>query len=101
MGIALLLLAGASGGWALGLHYIEPESEPPAVSFTRFAINAHELYASDMRHPVEFGADQQEPLLLWLSERLGDAVQAPHLQTSASSWSAAACCPRLVSQLRS
>ncbi len=80
VGIALLLVAGASGGWALGLHYIEPETEPPAVSFTRFAVNAHELYASDMRHPVEFGADQQEPLLLWLSERLGQAVQAPHLQ---------------------
>jgi anti-sigma factor RsiW len=80
VGVALLLLAGASGGWMLGLHYIEPAAEPPVVSFTRFAVNAHELYASDMRHPVEFGADQQEPLLLWLSERLGQAVQAPHLQ---------------------
>jgi anti-sigma factor RsiW len=79
-GIALLLLAGASGGWMLGLHYIEPQVEPPAVSFTRLAANAHVLYASDMQHPVEFGADQQERLLLWLSERLGQAVQAPDLQ---------------------
>jgi anti-sigma factor RsiW len=79
-GIALLLLAGASGGWVLGLHYIEPDVEPPAVSFTRLAANAHLLYASDQQHPVEFGADQQERLLPWLSERLGQAVQAPHLQ---------------------
>jgi anti-sigma factor RsiW len=80
VGIALLLLAGASGGWMLGLHYIEPETEPPAISFTRLATNAHLLYASDMQHPVEFGADQQERLLPWLSARLGQAVQAPQLQ---------------------
>jgi anti-sigma factor RsiW len=80
VGIALLLLAGASGGWVLGLNYIEPEGEPPAVSFTRLATNAHLLYASDLQHPVEFGADQQERLLVWLSERLGQAVQAPQLQ---------------------
>ena len=78
--IAVLLLAGGSGGWALGLHYIQPEVEPPAVSFTRLAANAHLLYASDMQHPVEVGADQQERLLLWLSERLGQAVHAPNLK---------------------
>ena len=78
--VGLLLLAGASGGWALGWHYLQPEVEPPAVSFTRMAANAHVLYASDLQHPVEFGADQQERLLLWLSERLGGAVHAPNLQ---------------------
>jgi anti-sigma factor RsiW len=78
--IAVLLLAGAGGGWTLGLHFIQPDAEPPAVSFTRLAANAHVLYASDLQHPVEFGADQQESLLLWLSERLGDAVHAPNLQ---------------------
>ena len=78
--IAVLLLAGASGGWALGLHYLQPQVEPPAVSFTRQAANAHILYASDLQHPVEFGADQQEKMLLWLSERLGQAVHAPNLQ---------------------
>ena len=79
-GIAVLLLAGASGGWMLSLQYSEPEVEPPAVTFTRMAANAHILYASDMQHPVEFGADQQDRLMLWLSERLGQAVQAPNLQ---------------------
>jgi anti-sigma factor RsiW len=78
--IAVLLLVGGSGGWALGLHYLQPEAEPPAVSFTRLAANAHILYASDLQHPVEFGADQQDRLLLWLSERLGQAVHAPDLQ---------------------
>jgi anti-sigma factor RsiW len=78
--VAVLLLAGASGGWALGLHYLQPDAEPPAVSFTRQAANAHVLYAPDLQHPVEFGADQQDKMLLWLSERLGQAVHAPNLQ---------------------
>ena len=78
--IAVLLLAAAGGGWTLGSHFMRPEAEPPAVSFTRLAANAHVLYASDLQRPVEVGADQQDRLLLWLSERLGGAVQAPNLQ---------------------
>lgn len=78
-GVALLLLTGIGGGWMLGLNYMEPPFEPPAVSFAKQAANAHLLYASDLQHPVEFGADQQESLMLWLSDRLGQAVQAPDL----------------------
>jgi anti-sigma factor RsiW len=79
-GIGLLLLAGVGGGWMLGMNSMQAELEPPAVSFAKLAVNAHVLYASDLQHPVEFGADQQESLLLWLSERLGEAVHAPDLQ---------------------
>ena len=79
-GSALLLLAGIGGGWMLGMSSMQPEPEPPAVSFAKQAANAHVLYASDLQHPVEFGADQQESLLLWLSERLGEAVHAPDLR---------------------
>jgi len=79
-GIALLLLAGVGGGWMLGMSSIQAELEPPAVSFAKLAANAHVLYASDLQHPVEFGAEQQESLMLWLSERLGEAVHAPNLQ---------------------
>jgi anti-sigma factor RsiW len=79
-GVAVLLLAGVGGGWMLGMSSMQPELEPPAVSFAKLAANAHVLYASDLQHPVEFGADQQESLLLWLSERLGEAVHAPDLQ---------------------
>jgi anti-sigma factor RsiW len=79
-GIAVLLLAGVGGGWMLGMKSMQAELEPPAVSFAKQAVNAHVLYASDLQHPVEFGADQQESFLLWLSERLGEAVHAPDLQ---------------------
>jgi anti-sigma factor RsiW len=78
--IAVLLFAGVGGGWMLGMNAMQAELEPPAVSFAKLAANAHVLYTSDMQHPVEFGADQQESLLLWLSDRLGEAVHAPDLQ---------------------
>jgi anti-sigma factor RsiW len=78
-GIAVLLLAGGLSGWTLSDRYGQPETEAPAVSFTQQALNAHILYASDMQHPVEFGADQENSFLLWLSERLGEAVHAPDL----------------------
>jgi anti-sigma factor RsiW len=77
--IAVLLLAGGLSGWMLSDRYGPPDIEPPAISFTRQALNAHLLYASDMQHPVEFGADQENSFLVWLSERLGQAVHAPNL----------------------
>jgi anti-sigma factor RsiW len=79
-GIALLLLAGGGGGWLVHDRYDAEEAETPAMSFARQAANAHLVFATDLRHPVEFGADQQDSLLLWLSERLGQALHAPNLQ---------------------
>ena len=77
--VALLISASGFGGWMLSDHYGQVEPEPPAFAFTRQALNAHALYASDMQHPVEFGADQENRFLLWLSERLGQTVHAPNL----------------------
>lgn len=80
-GVVLLLAASATGGWMLHARYSPaPPVETPAMSFARQAANAHLVFAPDLRHPVEFGADQQDSLLLWLSERLGQAVHAPNLQ---------------------
>ncbi len=50
------------------------------MSFARQAASAHMLYAPELRYPVEFGADQQDSFLLWLTERLGEQVHAPSLQ---------------------
>ena len=76
---ASVVLAVGVSGWMLGDRYGAVETEPPAFTFARQALNAHALYASDMQHPVEFGADQENRFLLWLSERLGQAVHAPNL----------------------
>ena len=79
-GVALLLMASGGGGWLMHDRYSGQEVETPAMSFARQAANAHLVFAPDLRHPVEFGADQQDSLLLWLSERLGEALHAPNLQ---------------------
>ncbi|HEX5078519.1 MAG TPA: anti-sigma factor [Geminicoccaceae bacterium] len=81
VGLAALLSASATGGWLLHSNQIVlPEAETPAMSFARQATSAHLVYAPDVRHPVEFGADQEENMLLWLSERLGATVHVPRLQ---------------------
>lgn len=79
-GLAALMLVSGSGGWWLHAQYHKPEVETPAMSFARQAANAHLVFAPDLRYPVEFGAEEQDSLLLWLSERLGQAVRAPNLQ---------------------
>jgi anti-sigma factor RsiW len=75
-----LLAAGAGVGWGVAEHWPASEVESPGQDFARQAYNAHVVFAPDLRHPVEFGADQQDSLLLWLSERLGAALHAPNLQ---------------------
>jgi anti-sigma factor RsiW len=81
-GVAVLLVASGGGGWLMSERYNGAPVETPVMSFTRQAANAHLVFAPDLRHPVEFGADQQDSLLLWLSERLGEALHAPNLQAS-------------------
>lgn len=77
VGLAALLAASAGTGWWL---HSQPPVETAAMTFARQAANAHLVYVPDMRHPVEFGADQQANLLPWLSERLGATIHAPILQ---------------------
>ena len=50
-----------------------------AASLPRRAAVAYAVYAPEVRHPVEVGADQQEHLLKWLSKRLGNDLKAPVL----------------------
>src|SRR6185369_7267622 len=45
----------------------------------RQAAIAHAVYAPEVRHPVEVGADEEEHLLRWLSKRLGTELKCPSL----------------------
>jgi anti-sigma factor RsiW len=78
--VAVLMVASAGAGWWMSSSYMETKLETPAMSFARQAASAHMLYAPELQYPVEFGADQQDSLLLWLSDRLGEQVRAPSLQ---------------------
>ncbi|OBZ93944.1 membrane protein [Pararhizobium polonicum] len=48
----------------------------PGQSKTAFLV-----YASEKRHPVEVGADQQDHLVTWLGKRLDYKLAAPDLKT--------------------
>lgn len=76
--VIALLLVGAAGGWLARDRLPGTESAPDA-SLPRLAANAYLVYAAEVRHPVEVGADQEAHLVQWLSKRLGAQVRAPAL----------------------
>ena len=43
------------------------------------AAVAHAVYAPEVRHPVEVGAEQEAHLVQWLSRRLGTSLRTPRL----------------------
>ena len=64
-------------GWLTHANLIEPLTR--TVALPRRAAIAHAVYAPEVRHPVEVGADQQDHLVKWLSKRLGTELKAPLL----------------------
>src|SRR5512133_145419 len=76
------LAAGAMGlsfglGW-MGRSYQADRMVDMAALPHRAAI-AYAVYAPEVRHPVEVGAEQQDHLVKWLSKRLGHELKVPLL----------------------
>jgi anti-sigma factor RsiW len=80
--VAASFAVGAFAGW-LARANLQPDTiMPPApsrVALYHEAALAHAVYAPEVRHPVEVGADQQEHLVKWLSKRLGTSLKVPNL----------------------
>lgn len=72
-GIAL----GATAGGLLP-RLVENVREP--ATFARRADIAYAVYAPEVRHPVEVGAQDETHLTSWLSKRLGRSLSVPSLQ---------------------
>ncbi|GAA5177711.1 anti-sigma factor [Niveibacterium umoris] len=70
------LVAGVLAGYALPRPAPQPD---PLAALPRAAAIAHALYAPEVKHPVEVGADQQAHLVAWLSKRLDRPIHAPDL----------------------
>jgi anti-sigma factor RsiW len=71
-------------GIAVGLAVPALRPAPDAASLAAQqlpgrAAQAHLVYASEVRHPVEVDASQQEHLVKWLSKRLGIDLKVPVL----------------------
>jgi anti-sigma factor RsiW len=76
----LALVVGAGAGW-FGHGYRDAMGED-SVRFASEAITAHEVFAVEVRHPVEVGADEEAHLVKWLTKRIGGTVRAPNLQSA-------------------
>jgi anti-sigma factor RsiW len=70
-----LLLLGGFGGWFVG----RDSGDRIAENIAREALVAHEVYAVEVRHPVEVAGADKDHLQAWLSKRLGQAFSVPDL----------------------
>jgi anti-sigma factor RsiW len=81
---ASFALIGLAGGWFAHEAVTKPEIVERVVAVpqpmpTQAAL-AHSAYASEVRHPVEVGADEEAHLVRWLTNRMGKPVKAPKLE---------------------
>ena len=85
MGVLGGALASATlvvAGWFAHAWYAGAgEAVDLRARFVHDAVIAHAVYAPEVRHPVEVGADQSAHLVQWLSKRLGAKLRAPTLES--------------------
>ncbi|MEK6748056.1 MAG: anti-sigma factor [Pseudomonadota bacterium] len=79
LAVAASLTMGVSiGWWVHGETALKKNAL--LVSLPMQATVAHAVYTTEVLHPVEVGADQQDHLVKWLSKRLNKPLHAPVLQ---------------------
>lgn len=71
----LLVIFGGAAGWFASYDPGAALAKTIAAS----AISAHEVFAAEVKHPVEVWASDKDDLEAWLSKRLGVAFTAPDL----------------------
>ena len=78
---AIFVLVGVAIG--LAIPYARDTASPAAASASSGlpirAARAHLVYASEVRHPVEVAAAEQDHLVKWLSKRLNHELKVPVL----------------------
>ncbi|WP_374333869.1 anti-sigma factor [Aestuariivirga sp.] len=70
----LLLLCGGLAGW-----FLKGEQPAAMADLGREALEAHSVFAVEVRHPVEVKGDDKDHLQAWLSKRVGTAFTVPDL----------------------
>ncbi|MHA1189935.1 MAG: anti-sigma factor family protein [Alphaproteobacteria bacterium] len=70
-----IFILGAAAGWSWNGFRDRPDLV--AENTAKRALDAHLVYVSEVRHPVEVGADQYDHLVGWLSKRLGQPLMTP------------------------
>jgi anti-sigma factor RsiW len=75
-GFAMLAI-GAGSGWFAS----EQVNLLSMASLPERAFSAYEVYAVEVRHPVEVPASEQDHLQAWLSKRVGSPFKVPDLSS--------------------
>jgi anti-sigma factor RsiW len=75
---AAVLAIGVAIGWVTR-GYAPLPAAASIANLPKQAAIAHAVYAPEVRHPVEVGADEEEHLVRWLSKRLGTELKCPSL----------------------
>lgn len=73
---AVALLVVGAGGWFAGDRFGASSAQP---TLAETALGAHQVYAVEVRHPVEVAGDDKAHLQQWLSKRVGVSFQVPDL----------------------
>jgi anti-sigma factor RsiW len=76
--LAAFLVGGSAGWMARGATAAAPSSRG---SITADALEAHQLYVVEVRHPVEVPGSERDHMRQWLSKRLGYMQRIPDLQS--------------------
>lgn len=99
----LIFVAGAAAGRLLPPSFSTPQDVTLASLTTDIpaqAKSAYLIYASEVRHPVEVGAGEQQHLATWLGKRLGYPSPSPISQRSDTTSSAGVLSPSAVNRAR-
>lgn len=79
---AVVFAAGVAVGVGVAMMRESPPAPNPnlvAAALASRAARAHVVFASEVRHPVEVEAKEQDHLVKWLSKRLGYPLKTPVL----------------------
>jgi anti-sigma factor RsiW len=74
--VSAFFIGGVTGWFGRGAVVTTPA--PVSQVVTADAIEAHKLYVSEVRHPIEVPAEASH-LIPWLSRRVGSTLRAPDL----------------------
>jgi len=77
--IGAFLVGGVVGWMARGASAAAPSRFD---LFTAQALDAHQVYVVEVRHPVEVTGAEREHLVQWLSKRLDHELRVPDLEAS-------------------
>ena len=77
--VILFVAGGAAGRLTAPSPILPQQSIDFAASLPREAGAAHLIYASEVRHPVEVGADEEAHLVAWLGKKLDHPLATPDL----------------------